>query len=237
MNISSAGCWLQIYNHLPYFFDLIRHHYYALLGFEDLAKEDPSLNCPEQDSVLSVDAKTNHAFPLSPETPNPPDETSKDKSNISCELSNRSIAMQSNDLGLTHEPSGSQQPSQMFTGSTSPTTKNIILERQQQLDNEELNQGEDPPTAIEDYVSLELSIMELTKKISKVGTAHLKGKALKEAARFKKEVKLLDDKVKLVQASYAFDQKKAGESVIGFVIHSICFISAHLLLSITQTWP
>ncbi|KNZ63764.1 hypothetical protein VP01_1103g1 [Puccinia sorghi] len=184
----------------------------------DLAKEDPSLNCPEQDSVLSVDAKTNHAFPLSPETPNPPDETSKDKSNISCELSNRSIAMQSNDLGLTHEPSGSQQPSQMFTGSTSPTTKNIILERQQQLDNEELNQGEDPPTAIEDYVSLELSIMELTKKISKVGTAHLKGKALKEAARFKKEVKLLDDKVKLVQASYAFDQKKAGESVIDLAL-------------------
>jgi len=181
-----------------------------MAGFEDLSKEDPLLNCPEQDAqVHSPDAKTNHAFPLPPETPNLPDETANDKSIFSCELSNRSIAIQPNDPALMNEPFGSQQPSQMVTGSTSPTTKNIILERQQQLENEEVDQGEDPPTAIEDYVSLELSIMELTKKISKVDTAHLKGKALKEAARFKKEVKLLDDKVKLVQASYAFDQKKA----------------------------
>jgi hypothetical protein len=128
--------------------------------------------------------------------------------------------MQSNDQGLTNQQTGFQQPGQVGLISTSPTTKNLILERQNQIENEESIQGEDPPTAIEDYVSLKLSIMELSKKISKVGTAHLKGKALKDAAKFKKEVKLLEDKVKLVQASYAFSQKKAGKFRVPFIILS-----------------
>ncbi|PLW22095.1 hypothetical protein PCASD_17739 [Puccinia coronata f. sp. avenae] len=184
-----------------------------LAGFDSLTSEEPSINPSEKEShVHSPNANTSPSLTFLQDNVNPRDEPN-DKSNLSYEFSNRSTEMQSNDQGLTNQQTGFQQPGQVGLISTSPTTKNLILERQNQIENEESIQGEDPPTAIEDYVSLKLSIMELSKKISKVGTAHLKGKALKDAAKFKKEVKLLEDKVKLVQASYAFSQKKADQAL------------------------
>lgn len=128
-------------------------------------------------------------IPLSPSpSMNPADETTNDQLNISSNPINLSIEVPSNNLGLANELSGSRQPPPIGAISASPTLKNIILEWQQQVEKEELDQGEDPPNATDDYVSLKLSIVELSKKISKVGTAHLKGKALNDAARFKKEV-------------------------------------------------
>ncbi|OAV97579.1 hypothetical protein PTTG_09819, partial [Puccinia triticina 1-1 BBBD Race 1] len=152
------------------------------------------------------------ALTLTKDNLNTSDEAN-DKANLSCDLSNGLVELPPNDLVLASELYSSQQPSPIGALSTSPTMKNIILERQQQLENEESGSAEDPPTAIEDYVALKLSIMNLSKKISKVGTAPLKGKALKDSAKLKKEVKLLEDKVKLVQASYEFSQKKADQAL------------------------
>lgn len=59
-----------------------------------------------------------------------------------------------------------------------------------------------------EYVSLKLELAELAKKIPS-GTA-LKGKALKDAAKARKDHKAVEDKIKLLQATYNFDQKLAG---------------------------
>lgn len=55
-------------------------------------------------------------------------------------------------------------------------------------------------------------MIELSKKIPRLGTSHLKGKALKDAAKYRKELKTIEDKVKLVQAGYTFNQREAGLS-------------------------
>ncbi|KAI7942024.1 hypothetical protein MJO28_012051 [Puccinia striiformis f. sp. tritici] len=178
-----------------------------LAGYDGLSNEDPSLDTADKDSqVHSPNAKLTPALTLTQDNVTTSDDTN-DKSNLSCDLSNGLIELQSD------EPPHSQPSGHIGSTSTSPTIKSIILERQQQLEDEDLGPVEDPPDAIEDYVALKLSIMDQSKKISKVGTAHLKGKALKDAAKLKKEVKLLEDKVKLVQASYAFSQKKADQAL------------------------
>ncbi|KAA1089616.1 hypothetical protein PGT21_024996 [Puccinia graminis f. sp. tritici] len=186
-----------------------------LAGYDDMSNEDPSQNTMEKDlQVHSPNTRVPPALTLNQDNLNTSDETN-DKSNLSCDLSNGLIELQPNDLGLASELPNSQQPSPIVPTSISPRMKNIILERQQQLQIEDSGSAEDPlaPTPIDNYVALKLSIMELSKKISKVGTAHLKGKALKDAAKLKKEVKLLEDRVKLVQASYTFSQKIADQAL------------------------
>ncbi|KAG0148747.1 hypothetical protein CROQUDRAFT_669777 [Cronartium quercuum f. sp. fusiforme G11] len=71
---------------------------------------------------------------------------------------------------------------------------------------------DDDPSPIENYVALKLSLIELSKKIPRLGTTHLKGKALKDAAKHKKEVKTIEDKIKLVQAGYTFNQREADKA-------------------------
>ncbi|KAH9810275.1 P-loop containing nucleoside triphosphate hydrolase protein, partial [Melampsora americana] len=70
----------------------------------------------------------------------------------------------------------------------------------------------DDLSIIEDYVSLRLSLIELCKKTPKIGTDHRK-KNLKEAVKHAQEVKTIEEKIRLIQGRYTFDQREADEAL------------------------
>lgn len=190
-------------------------------GFDGLSNHESSSGPSEKDSEtpgLTVKTPQTAAFP--DDQFNAVDVVN-DKLNLLPELSTDSIEQPSNltveptdsDIGLRIDLSSSKVRGTVATNCSTPSLKAMTLERQQALENEEAGSVDDSSDAIEDYVTLKLSIIELSKKNSKLGTSHLKGKALKDAAKVKKEVKLVEDKVKLIQASYAFSQKRADEAL------------------------
>lgn len=70
----------------------------------------------------------------------------------------------------------------------------------------------DDLSVIDDYVSLRLSLIELFKKTPKIGTDHRK-KNLKEAVKHAQEVKILEERIRLIQGRYTFDQREADQAL------------------------
>ncbi|MBW0460887.1 hypothetical protein O181_000602 [Austropuccinia psidii MF-1] len=65
---------------------------------------------------------------------------------------------------------------------------------------------------IDEYVTLKLSIMRLSRKTKQLKSS-LMGKALKDHVKIKKEIKHIENKLNLLQASYTFDQKRADQAL------------------------